>query len=840
MYRFTLLLGMICCSYFQQLHAQDLLMQGWYWDYPKTANGHNWAQTLTSQAQDVKSLGVTQLWLPPLSRASFGSGSNGYDPKDLYDLGEYGGGATGFGTRADLDNLIAAYNGVSIVADVVYNHRDGGEAENNPAVKGWIENYDCTDVNDGNNVFPSDRFQCTFPIGGNTGHGAGKYFIQIRSASKHPNFHGAGYKVYMETSRVGWQNLPALNETSNNNGGGCNNAGSDVIELGRDMLATLDGDANCVNDCARDEFLLELDADDFRNSGDTIYIYLRNTGGYADQYIAGIYKLGDGTNYASQVQYQTYTNFMNMPSGRGGMDYTFFKPNGNPTDLGGDWDGMFFFYDYDQFKQPLQDTLIEWTKWLINDVGIDGLRMDAVKHFTPDFVSKLMNSLSDDGVNLSMAVGEWFDSNAGILNGWVNDVNAGVTGNKKAQVFDFAMRDVLRTACDFNSSGWDVRNIFQSGIVNGVGGSAFNTVTFVNNHDFRGPGEPIQKDPMLAYAYILTNNSIGLPTVFYPDVFPVTPPNYPATNLYDEIQALWAIHGAHIAEANNVEYLNAFGTPYWSNIVGADVNGDYLLYQISGGPSGEEVFVAINFSFNDDLKVDHEVTNLPEGRFLIEQTGNSPFPYGIVERVSDNDNRLRSYFEVPARSYAVWVSSNVAPLPVELLTFEATAKEKVVQLDWSSAIEEHFDFYNVERSLDGRTFESIGKVSGKGNNSVYIFEDANPVFNQPLYYRLAMTDLDGSIDHSKVRTARIETGVTDLEIRPNPVQDELTIQGHLTTAGTIDFQLINAQGQLIKKQTVEASDRFTQKWLMDALPAGTYWLKIKTASGTRTERVMKL
>ena len=146
--------------------GQDILMQGWYWDYPKTANGHNWADTMSAKANELGNAGITHLWLPPLSRASFGSNSNGYDPKDLYDLGEYGLGATGYGTRADVDASIAALNaaGIKAVADVVYNHRDGGVAEANGAVEGWIENFNCAKRNSGDNPFPSDRVRMVIPI----------------------------------------------------------------------------------------------------------------------------------------------------------------------------------------------------------------------------------------------------------------------------------------------------------------------------------------------------------------------------------------------------------------------------------------------------------------------------------------------------------------------------------------------------------------------------------------------------------------------------------------------------------------------------------------------------
>lgn len=182
-------------------------MQGWYFDYPKTAGGFNWADTLESKAIDLSQARFTYVWMPPLSRASFGSNSNNYDPKDLYDLGEYGGGATGFGTRTDVDQVITAFNnnGINPVTDVVYNHRDGGMAEDNPAVEGWIENMNCTKVNNDDNAYLSDRFRCYLPLGGVSGNGAGTYYFKIRSDSLNPNYYGKEYKLYLETNTTGYQ-----------------------------------------------------------------------------------------------------------------------------------------------------------------------------------------------------------------------------------------------------------------------------------------------------------------------------------------------------------------------------------------------------------------------------------------------------------------------------------------------------------------------------------------------------------------------------------------------------------------------------------------------------------
>ncbi|MBN2092873.1 hypothetical protein JW964_24845, partial [candidate division KSB1 bacterium] len=349
------------------------MMQSWYWDYPGTVDGYNWADTLQDKTTALANAGFTYIWLPPLSRASFGSQSNGYDPQDLYDLGEaYGGGATRFGTRSDLNSVIAAFNGAGIlaVADMVYNHRDGGKAEDNGAVEGWIENMTWAKAEAGDNPYPSDRFRCYLPIGGAAGYGAGNYYFKIRSASWHSRFDFMPYKFYVQTNTVGWQGLADVNETEPNGGGDCGQ-GNNSISLGVNMVAETDD----VSGCIIDEFHLYLSASDFNAASDTIWIYMSNQGGnYSDHYIYGLwYDGGGGADIQGSIKYQTYTDFTNMPSGMGSMNWQNFKPNGNATQLAGDWDWPWFFYDYDQKNVAATITaLFDWTRWFWNDVGIRG------------------------------------------------------------------------------------------------------------------------------------------------------------------------------------------------------------------------------------------------------------------------------------------------------------------------------------------------------------------------------------------------------------------------------------------------------------------------------------
>lgn len=644
---------LIICSF--QSFSQDILMQGWYWDYPKTANGNNWADSISAKAAELGEAGITHLWLPPLSRASFGSGSNGYDPKDLYDLGEYGLGATGYGTRAEVDASILALNnaGIKAVADVVYNHRDGGAAEQNISVEGWMENFNCTKRNGGDSPFPSDRVRFVIPIGGSTGNGATTYYIKVRSASGHPDFHNYEYKFYAETNVVGYQNMAAQAESEPNGGGDCGQGNNSVL-LGVDYIANVDGDYNCGAGCGIDEFALTISSSDYNAAGDSIYIYMNNTGGYSDHSIIGIWN--GAMDIQSQIVFQTYTDFTNMPSGQGSMNHSNFRPNGNPTQLSGDQDGMLFFYDYDQDVLSTKEGLRDWTQWLDSDVGIEGLRMDAVKHFPSNFISYLMDELQSSGQSPDLVVGEFYDFNAGSLKGWTDAVNGGMSAAAQSEisvkVFDFALRGALKSACD--QFGYDARNVFNSGIVKGAGGNKDHTVTFVNNHDFRGMDEPVINDPLLPHVYILTNPEVGTPTIFYSDFYGIANANAPTVPLAVDLKRLIELNQKFIENASSVDYLSAIGSAF-PITYSSGFDNTSLIYQTNfGGPDSDKAaIVAINFA-GEALEAEISINMLgvmANGLEMLEKTGKSDLATSLIAGGKMN-------IQAPPRSYAIYVSED--------------------------------------------------------------------------------------------------------------------------------------------------------------------------------------
>lgn len=64
------------------------------------------------------------------------------------------------------------------------------------------------------------------------------------------------------------------------------------------------------------------------------------------------------------------------------------------------------------------DSLIMWGRWLVNNVGFDELRLDAVKHIDPWYIAKFLVETKNGTQPYS--IGESFEYNAGALAGYHN------------------------------------------------------------------------------------------------------------------------------------------------------------------------------------------------------------------------------------------------------------------------------------------------------------------------------------------------------------------------------------------------------------------------------------
>ncbi len=183
------------------------------------------------------------------------------------------------------------------------------------------------------------------------------------------------------------------------------------------------------------------------------------------------------------------------------------------------------------------------------------------------------------------------------------------------------------------------------------------------------------------------------------------------------------------------------------------------------------------------------------------------------------------YVEFQTSSFSTFFITSAissATLPLHLLFFDGSLKEKSVGLTWRTTAEVGVKEYGVERSADGRSFASVGTVAAKNNTAQndYAFTDLSPLQGLS-YYRLKMQDKDGSFGYSRVITISNRQD-NALQLAPNPVRNTLMVNHAKAVAGAV-VQIVSADGKKLLSQKVTAG---TVQTTVDVslLPSGVYRL----------------
>ncbi|WP_316842348.1 alpha-amylase [Pedobacter gandavensis] len=369
------------------------LLQFFHWYYNEADK--LWIKA-AKEAENLAEMGITGIWLPPAYKANSGASSVGYDPYDLYDLGEFDQKdtlATKYGTKEEYQNAIKILqeNGLIVIADIVFNHKAGGDELEKVMVR---------------SVNPEDREEFTSEP------------FEIEAWTKF-NFKGRAGQY----SQFIW-------------------------------------DKDCFSgiDWAED---------------------LKETGIYSIQNIYG-------------------EGWEEVPSKElGNYDY--------------------LMYNDIEFRNPaVREELKRWGEWYVNNCGMKGFRLDAVKHIATDFLIEWLDHMNETFQTQFFVVAEnWNIDNVFELEQYL-EITKG-----RMQLFDSLLHHNLFIA-GAEKEQYDLSKIFEGTLVQL---QPLYTVTFVDNHD----SQPLQALESyvefwfrpLAYALILLRED-GIPCIFYPDLYGAT------------------------------------------------------------------------------------------------------------------------------------------------------------------------------------------------------------------------------------------------------------------------------------------------------------------------------
>jgi hypothetical protein len=175
------------------------------------------------------------------------------------------------------------------------------------------------------------------------------------------------------------------------------------------------------------------------------------------------------------------------------------------------------------------------------------------------------------------------------------------------------------------------------------------------------------------------------------------------------------------------------------------------------------------------------------------------------------------------------VNPTMTTLPIQFTSFTATPENGEVVLNWSTAEELNSDYFTVQRSADGISWENLQQVAAAGNSSsaaAYTSYDRSPLPGVS-HYRLMMTDKDGGTTYSIVALVNFNGNVSGISVYPNPAVNYINIS--FSTPGNYTLTLVNEIGQVLATNASVNAGNLV--WNVSNRTPGIYFIQILSQDG---------
>ena len=250
---------------------------------------------------------------------------------------------------------------------------------------------------------------------------------------------------------------------------------------------------------------------------------------------------------------------------------------------------------------------------------------------------------------------------------------------------------------------------------------------------------------------------------------------------------------------------------------------------VTGGkdPSGATLAGTANGSYTTPVVVTSTV-----GSSLISQYAFALNAGNGVQINAGETLTIRIYFSCGSTSAGRYVMlknvqvKGLTPinLPVKITNYDLRfTNEHRVLNSWTTASEINTSHFNVQRSMDGKDFKTVGTIAAKGFGDYSFTDNQLPITNEQLtlYYRLEIVDKDGSKTYSEIRN--VELGIRNLAINvyPNPVQlgSRITID----CKGAKEIVITDYTGRVVY---IDKTNRTSYIINLKSFLAGTYFVRM--------------
>jgi len=191
-------------------------------------------------------------------------------------------------------------------------------------------------------------------------------------------------------------------------------------------------------------------------------------------------------------------------------------------------------------------------------------------------------------------------------------------------------------------------------------------------------------------------------------------------------------------------------------------------------------------------------------------------------------------------------SAILITLPVNLVSFNGELQGGATLLSWRTASEQQTAHFEIERSLNGTTFENIGTVAAAGNSTTAIDYDYtdNQAGNQAamvIYYRLKIVDIDGNFKYSDIINVSLASIAGKVAVTPNPTDKVAKVTMTASNAGVAKWNIADNSGRVVlqgNNQVQTGNNNFNIN--VENLAAGLYYLNVSGPGISQKVKLQKL
>jgi len=188
------------------------------------------------------------------------------------------------------------------------------------------------------------------------------------------------------------------------------------------------------------------------------------------------------------------------------------------------------------------------------------------------------------------------------------------------------------------------------------------------------------------------------------------------------------------------------------------------------------------------------------------------------------------------------------PFPIELSEFAGYTQDCKGFIRWSTQSEVDFSHFELEKSIDGETFQTIATIQGKGSDTEPAsYSHVDLALRTINLYRLKSVDLDGTVSYSKlISLNRKGCGSEEIsfEIFPNPTySDDVTIQLNSTVESSdVIMVFTDVLGRVLIEESINVQFGINNyKVDIDRLADATYFVGFRGIDAMKdTKKFVKL